>query len=187
MSLLVHPRRAFADLAERPACAWLGVAAVLGMALGWAAFSALLGAAGHTPSGPPLLPIPPEDYYAAQALFVVPVRLAMLGALAATVHWLGRGLGGGGAARHAVLVAGLSMAVPSVVAWLVPDVAVYLALGFEALAEGMRYYVPVSVLWTVVLVTAGTRAIHGLSLGRALVVALLGLLAHAVVGAPFLR
>lgn len=52
---------------------------------------------------------------------------------------------------------------------------------------GMRYYVPVSVLWTVVLVTTGTRAIHGISLGRALVVALLGLLAHAVVGGPFLR
>lgn len=187
MSLLLHPQRSFARLSQSEACGWIGALSVVLMGLGWAAFTAVLAAGDHVPSGPPLLPIAPESYYAWQVLFVAPVRFAMFGALAASAHLLARALGGEGSAKQTMLVAGLSMAVPSVVLWLVPDAIVYAAAGFEALAVGMRYYVPLSVLWTVVLVTAGTRAVHGLSLGRAVVVALVGLLAHALVGAPFLR
>jgi len=153
----------------------------------WAAFLATLARGGHVPSGPPVLPIPKAHYYAWETAFVLPVYLAMFGALASILHLLGRRLGGKGTAGQAMTVAGISMAVPSLGLWLLPDLLIHLTLGFDAMASAMRYYVPLSLTWTIVLATSGMRAIQGLSLGRAIVVALVGLLAHWLIGAPFLR
>jgi hypothetical protein len=185
--LIYAPRRTFEELSRGPHPARVGVLAVLAMGASWASFLGALAVAGHQPSGPLVLPIARESYYGAEALFVVPVHLAMFGVLVAVLTYLGRGLGGVGNPRELAAVAGLSMAAPSIFLWLLPDVAVVATAGFSELGSAMRFYVPLSIAWTVVLLTAGVRAVHRLSLPRAISVALAAALLHWPVGAPFLR
>jgi hypothetical protein len=185
--LALAPGEALGELAERRDRARIGVVAVLVTSAAWSGFLATLAAEGHAPSGPVVLPIDHGDYYAWEAAFVWFVHLAMLAVLAGVLHGLGRRLGGLGTFRSAVLVAGLAMALPSLGLWLLPDVVVYLAAGFEAMARAMRYYVPLSVVWTIGLATAGVRSCYGLSTGRAAVVAIVAALAHWMVAGPFLR
>lgn len=184
---LLSPGEAFAAWAARPHPARLGTLAVAVQGLGWAALLAALAWRGHAPTRPGPVPIALEDYYAWEAAFVLPVRAAMALALALVVHALARRSGSGARFSCTWMLAAISLAVPSVCAWLIPDAIVFATRGFDALAPAMRYYVPVSLTWTLVLVVAGLREVHGLGTGRAIAIAIAGLIAQAAVGAPLLR
>ena len=170
-----------------PANSSRGSRAVLANALAWAAFLLYLGGSGHAPSGKLLLPIPAAHYYLWEAGFVVPVHLAMYWVLTQVCHALASRAGGNAPRETTASTAGLAMAVPSALAWLLPDVVVVATAGFEALPGAMRWYVPVSMLATFVLLARGLRSDHRLSWGQASAISAVGLLAHAAVGSPFLR
>ncbi|MBX3249536.1 MAG: hypothetical protein KF901_20330 [Myxococcales bacterium] len=185
--LVTAPSRAMARVAnaERPHRA--GGLALIAQGLLSAALLAWLAIDGHAPSGPLVVPIPRADYYAAEALFVLPVRALMALAFALASRSLARALGGHGALGASFGTGALALAVPNVALWVVPDLVVYGAAGFDALAPAMRFYVPLSLAWTVSLAVVAVRATHGLSLPRAVAAAFAGLAAQALVGAPLLR
>lgn len=163
-----------------------GAIAVGAAGLVWAALSAMLAADGRAPTVT-LLPIPRERYYAAQALFVVPVLLGQWW-LASQVSWRSaRRLGGAGTWPQTLGPMGGALAVPLVVCFLLPDLVVYLSAGFQALGAVVRFTAPLSLLGAVALATGVVRRVHGLAWARALGAALAGVLAQAAAGGLFLR
>lgn len=163
--------------------------------LGWAAlhgvlsalFLAWLALEGEAPSGPLIAPIPRESYYAWEAVFVLPLRLAMALAFAGSAHAVARKLGGSGTFEDTFERGARALALPFVALWLLPDVALYATGGFARLTEGVRFTAAASSLGTLVLAVLAVRSAHGLSTGRAIVAALVGLVVQAVLGAPWLR
>jgi hypothetical protein len=150
-------------------------------------FLAWLALEGEAPSGPLIAPIPRESYYAWEAVFVVPVRVAMALAFAGSAHAIARKLGGSGTFEDTFDRGARALALPFLSLWLLPDVALYLTGGFERLTEGVRFTAAASSLGTLVLAVLAVRRAHALSTGRAIVAALVGLVAQAVLGAPWLR
>jgi hypothetical protein len=152
-----------------------------------ALFLAWLALEGEAPSGPLIAPIPRESYYAWEAVFVLPLRLAMALAFAGSAHAVARKLGGSGTFEDTFERGARALALPFVALWLLPDVALYATGGFARLTEGVRFTAAASSLGTLVLAVLAVRSAHGLSTGRAIVAALVGLVAQAVLGAPWLR
>jgi hypothetical protein len=163
--------------------------------LAWVALQGGLGAAlllwlarrGEAPSGPLLLPIPRENYYAVEAAFVLPVRLAMASAFALAAHGSAKRLGGAGSLAETFDRGASALALPFLLLWWLPDVLLYATGGFEALTRAVRVLAPLSSLASLALAMRAIRGAHGLSLGRTSLCALAGWVAQALVGAPFLR
>lgn len=163
-----------------------GALAVVAAGLLWAALCAVLAADGRAPTVT-LLPVPRERYYAAQALFVVPVLLGQWW-IASQVSWrLARRLGGTGTWAGTLGPMGWALALPLLVFFLLPDLVVYLTAGFEGLGRVVRFTAPTSLLGAVVLATRVMRRVHGLGGGRAWAAGLAGVLAQAVAGGVLLR
>ena len=165
----------------------LGLKAALLMGVLWAAFVGALAIGGHQPSGPLVLPIPRESYYAVEAAFIIPTYVALFYAFSGVIHGLARKFGSEASWTASQGVGGLSLALPSILAWWLPDVVVYAWAGFSALAKAMPYYVPLSIVGTWVLGTAGVRAVHRLGPGRALLTVGIAWGIQAAIAAPLLR
>lgn len=186
LGVAVAPRKTFAELAtNRPRN--VGMRVMLALGLLWALFLLVLAFRGHAPSGPLVLPMLREGYYGWEAAFVVPLQLFMWWVMAVVLHALSRWAGGTGTPSLSRAVAGLSVAVPYVLVWLVPDALVYAVGGFDALGPLMRVTAPLCFLWALVLATLGVRAVHGVSAGRAFGIALVSLIVYVAIGAPLLR
>lgn len=176
-----RPRATFGALeklevkAVGPKCA-----AILGSA--WAAFLVVLATNGHEPSGPLVLPIARADYYAFEAALAVPVYVAMFFVYAGVLHGFSRK-----SWLHAQSIAGGTMLVSSGFAFLLPDVLVYVAAGFDAIGPAMRFYLPISALWALVLGFTGVKAAFGLTNGRAAIASFVAFFAQTAVSAPILR
>jgi len=163
--------------------------------LGWAAshgvlsalFLAWLALEGEAPSGPLVAPIPRESYYAWEAVFVLPLRVAMALAFAGSAHAIARKLGGSGTFEDTFHRGARALGLPFLALWLLPDVALYATGGFDRLGAGVRVTAAVSSFGTLVLAVLAVRDAHALSTGRAIAAALVGLVAQAVLGAPLLR
>jgi hypothetical protein len=162
------------------------IALVAAAGLAWALLCAWLALEGHAPSVT-LVPIPRESYYAAQALFVVPVVLAQYAVLGSVAHAMARALGGSGQRRATFAWLGPAFALPILLVLVIPDVLVLATAGFDALAALVRVTVPLLALTTWVTATVAVRRACSLSLGRAALAALVGLIAQAALGAPLLR
>jgi hypothetical protein len=152
-----------------------------------ALFLAWLAYEGEAPSGPLIAPIPRESYYGWEAIFVSPLRLAMALAFAGSAHAVARKLGGSGTFEDTFDRGARALALPFLALWLLPDVVLYATGGFERLADGVRFTAAASSIGTLVLAVLALRHGHALSTGRALVAALVGLVAQAALGAPWLR
>lgn len=147
----------------------------------WALFCAWLWSAGHAPSRT-FVPIPRELYYAAQALFVIPLLL-MQWKLAT---WLAARLGG---SVPKVLASGMAeaLAVPLLVLFLLPDLVSYGLFGFGSLGKLVRVTAPLSFVVSLALGTIAVARASGRSYPRSAGAALAALLAQALLGAPILR
>ncbi len=184
--VVVAPREAYAGLAKAtPRNA--GLRAMLALGILWALLLCVFALRKHAPSGPLLLPVDRAAYYGWEAALVVPLQLLMWWAMASVLHALSRRAGGTGIASQSRAVAGISVAVPYVLVWLVPDAFVYAAAGFDALGPLVRVTAPLCLLWALVLTTVGVRAVHGISSGKAFGIALVSLIVYAAIGAPVLR
>lgn len=162
----------------------LGV--VIGTGLLWAALSVALHAGGHAPSAT-LVPIPREQYYLWQAFFVTPLVVAQWLVLSATAQGVARALGGRGEWGTTARGLAVAFALPLLVLFVLPDLLVYAIAGFDALASGMRIYGPAAAFVVLVGSTRVVGHVHDVSLPRAFVAALAGLVLQAVVAAPLLR
>ncbi|MFW6049768.1 MAG: hypothetical protein ACODAU_01265 [Myxococcota bacterium] len=163
-----------------------GLLAVLAAGAAWAALCLVLAADDHAPSVS-LVPIPRARYYLAQASFVVPVLLVQWGVCVGVARTVARRLGGAGAVRPLANGLGLALGLPLLSLFVVPDLIAYAVAGFEALGPLVRVTAPLAFVATSVLATGAVRLAHGLGVGRALVAALAGVLAQAVLGGMLLR
>lgn len=146
----------------------------------WAALCLALFAGGHTPSGP-TGPVPPERWYLLQAA-VLPLLLLGLWRLqaAVTLRLLPPGPDPTPALGWAYAGAvALALVVPELVALSVGGIASLRSVA--PLAGGAM------VLSAWVGAAVALRRVRGLGWGAALSRSLPGLLAQAIVGAPFLR
>lgn len=153
---------------------------------GWALLCAALATAGHSPSIA-LVPIPREHYYAAQAVFVVPLLLASWLLCAALARGVARILGANGGFVPAANAIAPALALPLLVVFLVPDAIAWMLLGFEALGAVVRVTGPLSFAAMLVCVTVAVRAASSLSTGRAFVAAFCGVFAQGALAGVFLR
>jgi hypothetical protein len=164
-----------------------GALAVLSTGTLWAAFLLVLHRGGHAPSGPLVLPIPRVDYYLYEAAFVTPALLAMWLGASVAGHAIAKRLGGRATLADTASPIAYALATPFLVAWLLPDAVVMALAGFEAMAKGMRVYVPISALWTLVLLFFAIRASHGVGRGAALLAAIAAFITQSAIGAPSIR
>jgi hypothetical protein len=146
----------------------------------------VLAAGGHEPAVT-LVPIPRADYYAAQALFVVPVLLALWTLCAAVAYRLARALGGTGSFGGTANAIGIALALPLAVLFLVPDFVAYGLAGFDALGLVVRVTAPLSFAATLWLATIAVGVACSVTGWRAFVAAAAGGIAQALVGGILLR
>lgn len=163
-----------------------GARAMLGAGALWALLCVLLGAGGHAPSVT-LLPIPKRHYYFAQAAFVIPLLLLLWLLCVNVARRVAGWWGGQGNERELSDKMAISLAVPIVILVVLVDLVVYLAFGFDALGRAVRVTAPLAALASVALATHAIRSAYALSLGRALVAALVAIVTQAVVGGVALR
>lgn len=162
-----------------------GTRAVLGAGLLWAGFSFHLGLAGHTPPVV-FLPIAPERYYLAQAIFVVPglfvlwkvlsyvAVVASGGKIRATRRVLSERLG---------IAYGLGLAA----ALVIPEWLAFALGGVDGLKIASRVAAPIAALTVFVASTAVIRSERSVSVRRAGLAAFVALVAQGILGASFLR
>lgn len=149
----------------------------------YALFSALLYANGVAARAV-WLPIAPERYYLAQALFVLPLFFGLAHVFVRVVRACIRGPG-----ASTAMFDGLAprYAWPITLCFLIPDMIVFLGWGHASLASAMRFYGPLAPL---VIVIGCVRWLHRemkVTRLRATLATLAALLAQAVVGGTLLR
>jgi hypothetical protein len=149
----------------------------------YALFSALLYAQGIAARAV-WLPIAPERYYLAQALFVAPLFVLLAFVFARVARFLA---GGPSDARTAFAGLAPRYAWPITICFLVPDMIVFLGWGHASLAPAMRYYGPLAPIVIVALSTRWLAREAGVGGLRATFAAIGALLAQAVVGGALLR
>lgn len=179
---VLRPSPTMADLAE--ASPRRGLAPVIIAGLCWAALSALLGASGHEPSRPL---IGGGAHYFAQAVFVTPLFLLSWVVLCATSAAVARLYGAAVTAKDLAAACAHAYAVPLVLTWALPDAVVFLAAGFDALGPLVRLVGSATALYMAGLTALAVRSVTGLPWPRAVVAALAGLVAQALVGGWALR
>ena len=150
-------------------------------ALGWSVLSALLAAQGHSPSGPPLLPIEPAGYYGIQAWFAPVVVLVSFG-----LQTLVAGALIDSSRKAALTIASIGVSVPTLVFWVCGDLVAFSVGGFESLSFAARVVVPLALLGQLVLVGVLAKR-HGASTKRSMVVAFALLVTRGMVFGPFMR
>lgn len=155
---------------------------VAGVGLSWSALSIWLAMDGHAPSGPVFV-APRAMYYAAQAAFAPPVLLLQF--------WVLCGVCGlvAGVKRAELPLQALStaFAAPLFFLWLLPDAVAYGVWGFGALTQVVRIAAPATAVVTVFLVARHLKERLSLSLGRAILAAVGGCVAQAILGGAVLR
>lgn len=184
-SRLVFLERFFEGVANRQRLR-LAAASVVVAGAAWAFLCLVLARGGHAPTVT-LLPIPAERYYLWQAALVVPVLLTQWLATAAITWRLARAWGGTVSFVALASALGPALAGPLVVVLVVPDFVVHAAFGFEALGSLLRVTGPLLLVVTIGLAMVATRVAAGLSTGRALQAATLGVLLPAAASSVILR
>jgi hypothetical protein len=163
-----------------------GALFVLAAGGAWALLCAALAIAGHSPSVA-VVPIPREHYYAAQAVFVVPLLLVSWLLCSTIAERVGRFLGGQGGFVPAANGIAPALALPLIVVFVVPDAIAWALLGFDGLGAVVRVTGPLSFLAMLVLATMAVRAASSLSYGRAFVAAFAGVFVQGALAGVLLR
>lgn len=183
--VLRNPRSAMIDVARR-GNAREGQAAMLVLGAVHAAFSLLLYLSGHSPRrGIPGLA--GESHYLYQAIFIIPLYCVLFWIGGLVAHSTARRLSGAGSRPASLAVFGVAYAIPMIVLFLLPDIAVFLALGFGAIGKAMRWYAPVAAIACMWLGAVGLSRVHGIKTRYATVAVFTGFVAQALVGGFFLR
>lgn len=185
LGTLRRPGRTFEALGERaelrPA-----VGAVLSAALLYSAFVLWMYLDGQQPSFTGN-PIPAEDYYLWQALFLPPWLLVVWAAFASVAHGLSRLFGSSAAWSATAAPLGFALAVPLSWSYLIPEMLVFGVAGHDALVAAMRITGPITLVWWSVLTWKALRAVHHKSRLVSALITFLSLLAMIAVTAVLVR
>jgi hypothetical protein len=184
LGTMFRPRRTLEALTRQPK-ARPGASAIALLGIFWTALSILLWNAGRAPRFA-LLPIPPDLYYLVQGLLVLPIVTALWWLFSEIAHRLCRAAGGEGHEAGVRAALGFAYAVP-MLAHVLVELCVYLALGFEGLAVVARFSMPIAALWVWALSALTLRIAHRVSTPVAVGAAFAGLLVQAAAGALVLR
>lgn len=165
---------------------WLGAGpALAALGVSYAVFSFLLQRAGASARAV-WLPIAPESYYGAQALFVAPLFVG----LAAIFTLVTRAVAAPRqevSFRDAFESLAPAYAWPILLAFVLPDLVAFHVVGFAGLGKAMRLYAPLMPVLVMIATTIRARALFGVSQVRAFAATFAGLVAQGVVGASVLR
>ena len=143
----------------------------------------------HLPQSP-VLNIPPEQYYAYERFYILPVAIAGTILAAGAIQLLAHGWDGPGRFEDLFALLGFSLIVVAVGMGL-PDLAL-------AVLAGIGVSVPIGwvlsgpqiwlgTLWYLLLNLLAVKQVERLSWGRSVVLALLGFVANGVVSFVFIR
>jgi hypothetical protein len=156
---------------------------VLIYALIYSGFCFLLDAGGHQPSFGALT----DRHYLLQAVLLVPAMLLLWLVQSWVAHRIGRALGGRATLPDLTRAMAPAIAIPMLLLFVLPDLIVYLLLGFDAIAEAMRFYAPLALAARLAWTTAAIRRAHAISTPRSVIPALAALVVEALATAPWLR
>jgi Yip1 domain len=185
LAVLRSPRTTLAAIAARGEMRE-GRAAMLVLGIAHAGFSLLLYLAGHAPRmGIP--GFPREPHYLWQAIFIIPLYIALFWIGGLVAHAVARRFSGSGNRDASLAVFGVAYALPMIVLFVIPDLIVFLTLGFTAIGKAMRWYAPLAASTCVWLGALGLSRAHNIGKGRAAIAALTGFVIQAIVGGVFLR
>jgi hypothetical protein len=176
-------------LVERPSAVTamkLPILALLAASIAWAVLCLVLALGGHAPSVV-LIPIPRESYYLAQAAYVVPLSFVLWGICSLVAQWVATKLGGSGSLVQTARGMAFALAAAIGLALVIPDLIIYGAFGFSALARAVRITAPLMALTATLIAARAVRDGHALSWPRALASGASGVLAQGLVGGIFLR
>ena len=157
--------------------------AVLIYAATYSGLCFLLDAGGHQPSFGALT----EHHYLLQAVLLLPATFAIWLLQSWVAHRIAVALGGRGTLRETTQAMAPAIALPMLSLFVLPDLIVYLWLGFDAIGAAMRYYAPLALLARIAYGMMAIHRVHALSAGRSLVPALLALITDGLATAPWLR
>jgi len=181
---IIRPKSALGELAKRQ----VGSAAppMALTALLWASFCFVLWQQGHMPAftGNPL---PQAAYYGWQALFISPLLFAAWMLASGAAFFCARFFGSAGSFKATQSTLGLSVAVPTLFAFLLPDIAAFLFFGFDALAWVIRVSAPITACWMFALLTIAMRAVHAFLWVKSTLVASVAFLTFGVATASLAR
>lgn len=159
----------------------VGLAGVL-----WTLLSSWLALDGQKPSGPTLL-VGAEHHYLVQAALLLPLLLVAWKLFGFFTAQLARRLGGEGDGRALEAALGLTLGVPLLVLFVIPDLVMYAVGGFLELGFLLPLTGPVTALWIALLSVSAVRAIAALSWSRAFAASALGFLPAALLLGLFVR
>jgi len=173
---VVRPGRTFSGLASDPKRFRKGVRVTLAAGFLYAATAALLGSGGALVTGPPVVPLSPQNYYFYQMIFALPL-LAALWLLSSTwAHGLSKIFGGRGDWKTTASGLAFSFAIPCLMVWIPPTVFGALLHAGMPQTEFMDLfsrpgwlqvagwvYHGLAAAWMVYLSAAALRAGHGFS------------------------
>lgn len=183
--LLVRPRSTLRMLV-RDSSARPGAAAIAVLALAWSGLLFALWQGGHAPSFT-LLPIAGDNYYAVQAVLMMPLLTGLWWVHSTLAHRMCLRAGGSGAASGVRTALGFAYAAPMLFTHVLPELIAYAFGGFALMAQVGRVSLGLASLWVWALSAGALRVAHGVSAPVAIGASFVGLLVQALLGSPFIR
>ncbi len=164
----------------------LAVAAILTSASFYSAFSFWMYLEGHRPSFTGN-PIPAEQYYLWQAVFLPPWLLVAWLASASAAYGIARAFGARATWTSLASSLAFALAVPLAAGYVIPEMIVFGVMGHEALIAAMRFTGPITLSWWGVLTWMATHAATGGSAGRCVIMTMVSLLTFGFIVALLVR
>lgn len=169
-----------------------GLRAVALAAFGLSALDLLLYVGGHEPSMArgevdPINGLAVSSYYLYQAAFaplVLGVAWLIYGLLCLLLLRL---IGVRPRAEGLFSALGLSLGVPMLLAYVLPDILIYVAYGFSALGAALPYYAPLCLIWWLSLGTLAVKRVGGVGWIAAGLIHLMAFLGQSILLGLFLR
>lgn len=164
----------------RAAAGWMLLPSVV-----WSGFSLELYLDGRSPAFGSVLPV--ASHYLWQAALLPVVLLGAWLIYAAVAHPIARAFGGQGRFADTLIGLGCTYGPPLLVAYVVPDLILYMSGGLAALSSGAKWLAPVVVLWALGGTTKGLGTTQRLSLDRAFLASFVGFVVQSWACAMVLR
>lgn len=183
--VLIRPGSTLRAL-SRDSSARSGASAIAVLGIAWSALLVALWSGRHAPSVV-LLPIPRDGYYAVQALLMLPVLTGLWWLHSEVAHRICAKARGSGTEAGVRTALGFAYAAPMLFAHVIPELAAYLAGGFDVMAQVGRASLGLASLWVWALSAAALRIAHGVRLPVAIGAAFAGLFVQALAGGLVIR
>ena len=180
---IVRPTRTFETIAAEGSLVYPAIVMIT-YGLLYSLLSYLIYLAGQTPSLPILITVPPEKFYLAEAIYLLPFTLQFWVLFTGLCHlFAGRKCG---SFDSALAVLGFASAIPNLVMFWLPDFLSFVAFG-RILNTLVPIYGVAWFVWLVWLSGIGLKVTHHISTWKGVFIALVAWLVHFSIGFFFIR